>query len=306
VHYDYLVYGLALRASHWLPHLVSKPTCAGAATTDVSLDFGQPDGHGHATRLRFSDERGELGFVISSDARRVWCDWAEASTVPTIDDVAGMLVGPVLGCVLRLRGEISLHASVVGVGGRAVAILGSQGSGKSTMAAALAHAGHCVLSDDLAAITREDADWVVHPGYPRLRLAPASVRAFDLASARLPAVMSGAEKRYVRLASGDPAAGWRFGSDRLAIAAIYVLDRRPGTDRPRIESIPGPERLTTLMRHRSAQPFMSPDKSRQAREFAGLARLAADLPVRRINYPDSFQRLGLLSDLLLDDLAVRC
>lgn len=303
MHYDYRVYGLTLRANHWLPHLVANPD---TSVPDVRIELGCACGNAHAARLRFADERGALGFAISSDGRQVWCDWTGTSDVPTIDDVAAMLAGPVFGCVLRLRGEISLHASVVDLGGQAIVIVGGQGSGKSTTAAALADAGHSVLSDDVAAVTQADATWVVHPGYPRVRLAPASAQALGLASAGLPAVMSGGDKYHVRLVRGGDAPGWRFGSGPLKVAAVYVLDRRRDTGSAWIELVPGAERLATLMRNRSAQRLLRLDRRRQAQEFAGLARLAAELPVRRINYPDSLQSLGVLPDLLLDDLAACC
>lgn len=306
VPYDYRVYGLTLRANQPLPHLVATPTRCGASGPDAWFELGQACTPEDALQLRFADERGELRFGISVDGRRVWCDWSGAAGVATIDDVAGMLVGPVLACARRLRGELSLHGSVVGVGGRAIVLLGPKGSGKSTTAAAFAEAGHCVLSDDVAAVGRHRETWVVHPGYPGMRLEPLAAGELGLESTTLPAVFTGIEKRHVPLARSSDDARWKFGSDRLEVGAVYTLDRRRGIDHPEIQPLAGAAGLITLMRNRSAQAFIPHDRRREAREFAALALLGAEIPVRRVTCPDSLQRLGLLRDLLLEDAAAHC
>jgi len=59
----------------------------------------------------------------------------------TAEDATTYLLGPVLGFVPRRLGITCLHASAVLVGGRAVALAGPPGAGKSTTAAEFARAG---------------------------------------------------------------------------------------------------------------------------------------------------------------------
>jgi hypothetical protein len=70
----------------------------------------------------------------------------------------------VLAFLLRLRGVLCLHAAVVVIGGRAVAIAGPPGAGKSTIAMALAHRGHAILTDDVAAVVWQGGRPGVEPG----------------------------------------------------------------------------------------------------------------------------------------------
>ncbi len=81
---------------------------------------------------------------------------------------------PLLGYLMVQRGYLVLHASCVEVGGRAVAILGASGDGKSTTAGALARRGHRLLCDDVVAM---DAEGRVVPGVARLKLWPAAATA---------------------------------------------------------------------------------------------------------------------------------
>ena len=103
--FDYRVYGLRLRANRALPHLLPTPEEFSGRPPDIRVHVGddeqargQNDGRG-SVRLRYST----MEFVISGDGTRIWCDWAEGSSVSSIDDVSGLLLGPVLGWALRLR-----------------------------------------------------------------------------------------------------------------------------------------------------------------------------------------------------------
>lgn len=253
-------------------------------------------------RLRYATPEDAIEFVISRDGTRIWSDWTETSPLASIDDVSALLLGPVLGLALRLRGTVSLHGCAVAVGSHATLILADHGGGKSTLAAALARAGHPVLSDDVAAITEDAAGWTVHPGYPRLRLRPETIDAFRLVRAGMPLVFTGQEKRYVELSTGDGDGGWRFGRKGVRIGSIYTVVRRPDLDTALIEPIRGADRLMTLLRHRSAR-FAVLSASRQADELASLGRLSTAVRLRRVQRPDGLEHLPGLRDAILQDQA---
>jgi hypothetical protein len=216
--------------------------------------------------------------------------------------VSSLLLGPVLGYALRLRGTISLHGCAVAIGSRAIVLLADHGGGKSTLAAGLARQGHPVLSDDLAAITEDEAGWTVHPGYPRLRLRPDVVEAFNRVGDAMPPVFTGQDKRYMELSTTRDGEGRRFGEKGARVGSIYAVSRTSDLDTPVIEPLHGADRLTTLLGHRSAS-FAVLGKRREADELARLGRLSAAVPVRRIHRPDGLEHLPQLLDAILDDLA---
>jgi hypothetical protein len=67
--------------------------------------------------------------------------------------------GPITALLRHARGELTLHASGVAIGGVAVALLGESGEGKSTLAAELCRdADAAFVADDTIAITIRDGD----------------------------------------------------------------------------------------------------------------------------------------------------
>jgi hypothetical protein len=72
--------------------------------------------------------------------------------------------------LLRQRGWLPLHASVVAMGEQAALFLGSSGEGKSTTAAAFHARGHLVIADDVGAVRVVAGQCLVRPAWSRLRL----------------------------------------------------------------------------------------------------------------------------------------
>jgi hypothetical protein len=89
-------------------------------------------------------------------------------------DIEFVLSRGVLPRVLHLRGITSLHASAVILGGKVVAFSGASGTGKSTIAAALAARGCQLVSDDVLPLRITPADILAGPGLPELRLYPSA------------------------------------------------------------------------------------------------------------------------------------
>ena len=88
-----------------------------------------------------------------------------------------LLIDQVLPRYLAHEGLLSLHASMLTVGGRCVLILGNSGAGKSTLAGFLAAHGHGLLSDDCSIVELDGARTLATPNYPSQRLLPDSIEA---------------------------------------------------------------------------------------------------------------------------------
>lgn len=213
-------------------------------------------------------------FAIDRTGREICADWPENYT---LEDACTYLVGPVLAFVLRLRGITCLHASAVVVDGRAIALFGLAGAGKSTAAAAFALRGFSVLSDDVAVLADLGDHFLVQPGYPRINLWPDSVRSLFGTEDALPRITPTWDKRYLELDQN----GRRFQATPLPLGAIYILgEREAELTAPVIEKVVGSEAIMTLVSNTYVNYLL--DRDMRAREFDVLSRLLAGVPVRRV------------------------
>jgi hypothetical protein len=247
-------------------------------------------------------------------------DRVVASTPPgtALEDTCEYLLGPVIGFVLRLRGVVSLHASAVVLGGRAVAFCGDAGAGKSSTAAAFAQFGLPVLAEDVTALDDRGGAFAVQPGYPRVNLWPDSAAALFGSADALPEIVPNLEKRYLALSGSGgslaapglrgragPAVAVQAGAslpfhDRPApLAAIYVLGDRLPQPRPQIRPLKPVDALIALAPNTYAARLL--DSAMRSREFAVLSRLASTVPVRSVSPPANIADIRNLCDGLLDD-----
>jgi hypothetical protein len=254
----------------------------------------QPDGI--SLWLQYATRLGRLDFVIGPGARQLDIYWP--ATV-SFGDMQSYFVGPVLACVLRRRGVLCLHASVVVHGDWAVAIIGDKGAGKSTSAAVLVRHGWRSLADDIAALAFDDDAITVHPGYPRMRLSPIATRnLFDTTTALVP-VYSHVDKRYLDL-SADPISG-NFVQRSMPLAGVFLLGPRVTTGEPLCEPVNAGEGLIALAKNTIGNYVVFDDASRR-REFALLGRLASSVPLYRLRCPDGLAALSSLSGFLRNSL----
>ena len=317
----YSAFGLSLRADRPLPGLVPLPA-SDAADVRISLGTLPPDwprvcadealeppwyaspaanpaeppalvvrrpAGGRYFHFRYGDA---TEFVVDRGGAHVWSTWPAAATLA---DTATYLLGPVLGLVLRLRGVVCLHASAVAVGGRALALFGRAGAGKSTLAAAFARRGDVVLTDDVAPLEPDGDRFRVRPGYPQLRLWPDSVRLLYGDADALPPLTPTWEKRGLDLTRP----GYRFAARPLPLAAVYVLGERREADAPRVEELPAAGRLVTLAQNTYVNYLL--DREMRAAEFEALGRLVATTPMRRAVAHADPARVGELCEAIIAD-----
>lgn len=232
-------------------------------------------------------------FAIDRHGREVWADWPGNHT---LEDACTYLFGPVIGFVLRLRGTVCLHASAVAFEDRAIALVGSPGAGKSTTAAAFACSGFPVLSDDIVALSHEDGQWLVQPGYPRVNLWPDSARTLFGSGDALPRITPTWDKRYLPL--GEK--GHHFASNPLPLGAIYILDSRdPTLTVPVVEAVSSKDALITLVANTYVNYLL--DQNMRRAEFDVLSRVVSAIPVRRVRLPDDPSAIFALSEAIAAD-----
>lgn len=219
-------------------------------------------------------------FWIDREVSTLWAHWSGKSS---LENTLSYLLGPVLGLLLRLRGVVCLHGSAVAIDGRGVILVGSEGAGKSTTAAAFARQGFAVLSDDIAALVERTGIFEVLPAYPRVNLWPAAVQLLYGTPDALPPIMTNWEKRCLTLGQEGVA---RFEERPLAIGAIYVfgdpsVELETAEPETCVEAISRRTALMILVANTYATNFL--DAQQRAEEFVVLGKLVDAVPVRRVH-----------------------
>lgn len=325
--FRYCIYGLQLRTNIEIPSLI---IASSSTQLDVDVIFSESEHHntqavdaievysspGIADNgqpffkvwkqvnhpqdylgIQYTNGSGFTTFIINQEGSQV-----SVARTPTIllQDMLTYFLGPVIGCLLSLRQVTCLHAGVIAVNGKALAIIGPKGAGKSTTTAALADFGLAVLSDDIAPLTEVDGNYTVAPGYLSLRLWPNTIDVLsDVSSNKLTKVLSIADKRFLKLSSDKDAVRWKFHTQPMQLTAIYALNERGQSETISIDTQSQATGLLKLAGN--VYPEYSLHQSDRSRDFAVLGKLAAKIPVRTVTRPDNLETLSQLRDAILTD-----
>lgn len=234
-------------------------------------------------------------FLVREDGERIGVAWPSEAT---LSDTLPYLLGPVLGLVIRLRGQVCLHASAVVVGDKAALLVGPMGAGKSSTALAFAQLGCAVLSDDVSVLAHNGECFVVQSGYAGLRLWPDMAEALLGDGVELPRIVPAWEKRRVDLA----AAGFRFMPTPTPIAAIYLLNERAAdADLPAVAPLSSVAALLRLSANGYVRYML--DRSMRAREFDLFSQVVQRVSVRQVTPHTDPSRLPFLCQAIFDDLS---
>lgn len=199
------------------------------------------------------------------------------------------VLGPVLAVLLHQRGRLVLHASAVAIAGGAIAFLGDQGWGKSTMVAALYARGHRVVADDVTAIQVDPDEPLVFPGFPQLKLWPQVVGLLGEEPESLPRLGPHIEKRASRV-------DYRFFSSPLPLRRIYVLAE---AETMRVERLDPQEALVELIRHTYGARSLK--NVRTSSRFLQCVDLVRNVSMYRLSRPKSLAALPEVTRLVESD-----
>jgi len=211
----------------------------------------------------------KLRFYVQA-GRRVVLEYDE--DIP-LSEVEAFLVSVVAGVILHQRGVLALHASAVVYGGKAIALTGASGRGKSTLAAALAADGWPLLTDDICRIDFTDKGPMAMPGLSSLRLWPDALRTLGRAPEDLASVRPGHPKKILVEPNEDV--------QPTPLGAIIRLVADPLLDKPFIERLTGPTSIfpadNLVYRVRLGRHL-----GRRLGLFDDLTRLANSVPIYQL------------------------
>lgn len=137
----------------------------------------------------------------------------------------------VRGALIHQRGELPLEAAtMVTTSGSAVAICGSSGTGKSTLAAALSRRKWLLLSEGVTRVTWNGTTALAWPGEQRLHLWHDACEALGQNPDALERVRANLEKYYLPVETSAVFAPLEF-VIRLRVAPISAVAEVPATQR---------------------------------------------------------------------------
>lgn len=207
-----------------------------------------------------------------------------------INNIYTYLLGPVIGCLLRLKNKVCLHASVVNINQQAFAFIGEKTAGKSTLIANFAANGYPVLSDDIAVISKERNGFQVDAGYPRLRLwreSIADLKAIDIDT--LSPVLTGMDKYYLPLNELSSTA-WLFQDKPLPLAAVVYLNSRNETTHLALNELSPLESFVRLKKNVYADYML--DTPLLKKEFEFFGQISRQLPIFSLDRPNNLAYLA--------------
>lgn len=266
--YTYTAYGLNFHSEIPLPELIESQV---EAEADVVIKLGEinfPDVDQLSRGAHSLDEEGTVifnwpgygAFLLKRGEEIIVDILPEAN----LDVIRLPLLGSVLGVLLHQRGLFTLHASAVIIDDEVVAFVGMKGEGKSTTAALLHQAGYTLFVDDILAVDLEDnGDLMVHPGFPQVKLWPASFEALEKRTEELAELHPEYAKRGFRPEE-------RFASRALPLRRIYVLGESSDIE---IQPLSAREAFMQLVTHSYAARFLQqagagPDHFKQCQTLA--------------------------------------
>ncbi len=244
-------------------------------------------------RLRFP---GVADFLLLEGGRRIRCHPRPGVPAATLRH---LLVQQVVPRLLAWRGKLVLHASAVGVDGKAAAFSGTSGAGKSTLAAEFVRSGHTLLADDMLIMEAATGGTAVPASQPVLRLWPDALAATLGGRARSAPVPGQEVKTAIRRRQEEAetlAALW-------PLHALFLLSPADPADPIAIDPVSAVDALPDL--YGAAFHIDVADRSVLRREFERWSRILRDVPVYRLVAPRSLARLPAIRDRILERLSGR-
>lgn len=202
------------------------------------------------------------------------------------EQCAGPLAGVVCGVLLRKRGGTALHAAGLSLHGRAFAILGGSGRGKSTLAAALIARGVKLLSEDLLVLSQSERSFKAEPGATTMSLLPDAEAAFGKSIGR----RANGRDGKVEFELGETST-----ADSAPLTALFVLAPPASDSKPRIERLSPLAATAALMGQLYGVPWIGrPCKA----DLHFCSRVAHTTPVFMLIRPWALDMVPATADLL--------
>jgi hypothetical protein len=151
------------------------------------------------------------------------------------------VLGSCIGALLFQRGLVPLHGNSIATSQGAAILAGMIGAGKSATTLALLDKNHRLIADDISAVSFDDQQPRVVPGFPRLKLWKKTLDHFGKQSSEYARLRPELDKFHYPVDA-------TFCSERQLLRAIYVLNpcESPGVT---VRGLSGIAKLDAISRH---------------------------------------------------------
>ena len=238
----------------------------------------------------------EIGeFLVSPDGKVIVCRQLDEAASESFQVY---LLGQAVSFALVNQGFEPLHATAVVIEGEAVVFLGSDGFGKSTLAACFLAAGHRILTDDLLILRDTPEGVLAYPGPARIKLFPHMARRL-LKEATKGVPMNPFSRKMILPLRGQHACG-----APVPLRAIYALNSPPRLvsrkQAIRIEPLSPREAFFEVVKNTFNRRVV--DGDRLERQFIESGRLVDTALVRKLSYPRALDSLPAVCEAILCDI----
>jgi hypothetical protein len=200
-----------------------------------------------------------------------------------LEALRSYLLASPLSFVLLERGIESLHATGVVLDGTAFGILGNNGYGKSTLAAALLSRGLPLLTDDLLVLEWQGETCFSHRSGAHIKLFPQVAQRF------LPGLSGVQLNRHTQKSVYSLTSREVPGEDRVPLSVLYELEVERRSQQLEISPLPPAKAFIALLRNLFNEEVTRRERLRPQFEFC--ERIAANVPVFSLTYPKSLDAL---------------
>lgn len=206
------------------------------------------------------------------------------------DKIRLYILGSCMGVILMQRRILPLHGSAIAINGKAYAIVGHSGAGKTTLSTFLLEQGYRLLSDDLIAITLDENDTpIVAPSYPQQKIWQETIELLGMKT-------EGIKPLFERETKFAVSASDRFLSNPLPLAGVYELIKvEHGAA---LQPIEGLERFHTLLQH-TFRGFLIERLGLMEWHFSLITRFISRIQMNRLSRPASSPSVHELAELLV-------
>ncbi|MDQ0256590.1 hypothetical protein J2S74_004012 [Evansella vedderi] len=210
------------------------------------------------------------------------------------DHIRLYLLGTCMGAILMQRKILPLHGSAIAIDGKAYAIVGDSGAGKSTTASALLARGYQLISDDVIPVSLNEGKVpMVTPAYPQQKLWQESIDEFGMESRNYRPIIDRETKFAIPVLA-------QFSKETLPLAGVFELVKTED-EKVSIKPIEKLERFHTLFYHTYRNFFLKPAGLMEW-HFQTCAAMVNHLEIFQLQRPKSRFTANDLTGLILSTI----
>jgi hypothetical protein len=300
----YWLYGVGLKSDFTFPYAASKrPGIAEIRLREWNDAFHSPLPFPSSTAfVQHSHEAdgtihlrwpGLFEFVIDAKGAEIRARQIGRSSLESFHTY---LLGQVVSFALLKQGIEQLHATVVTFNGRALALTGDCGRGKSTLAAALLKRGGKLLVDDMLVLKQDGRKLLAMPGPPRLKLLPDSAKRVGMKTSHALRMNPLVEKKIFAVGNAQP--------DPVPLDRMYVLTAQNARrKRTTIRACSPAEACAQVIA--AAYNLDMQLSGRAASQFRWAASIANAVEVSLLSYQRDLSRLDEVADRVMKSFLER-